>query len=150
MLEYQVGRDLSHHLVQPFLQKHDLDKISQHPLQPNFKGVQCWRIHHFPEIIPMAVSHCSHCENFPLVSNWDLPRSNLCPWPLIFSVWLLVKKKRSLHLLCSHPVNTLPHCLQCHHVICILIWNQTMERESNRDNKFTARHTLIWFYTGTT
>ena len=42
-------------------QKHGLDKMAQHHVQPNLKSV--WEIPHLPgEIIPMAV--CSQCEKF--------------------------------------------------------------------------------------
>lgn len=61
------------------------------PVQLNLKSDQCWRIHHFPlEIIPKA--DCSHGENFPLVSSWNLT-------PNLFHVPCFLK--RSLHL-CSH------------------------------------------------
>lgn len=39
-LEYQVGRNLKHHLVQPYLEKHSLDKTAQHPVQLNPKIIQ--------------------------------------------------------------------------------------------------------------
>lgn len=73
-------------------QKHGLDKVAQHSVQLDLKKVQCWRTHHFPwEII--SVADCSHCENFPLLSNWNFPRRNQYTLPLVFSMWLLGKRK---------------------------------------------------------
>lgn len=59
--ELQLGRDLREHLVQPSCAKHDLDQMSQGPVQPNLNSVQHWGNHHFlREITPMA--GCSRGE----------------------------------------------------------------------------------------
>lgn len=65
MIEYQAGKYLRDHLIQPLLEMHSLDKTAQDPAQLNLKGIQHWEMHHFPkEIIPMT--DWSHCEKFSL------------------------------------------------------------------------------------
>ena len=79
--------------------------MAQHPVQLNLKSVSSvgepttslGRLA-YEWLIVLIV------ENFPLVSSWDLPRSNLYPLPLVFSMWLLVE--RGPHLLCRRSLST--------------------------------------------
>lgn len=40
MIEYQAGKYLRDHLIQPLLEMHSLDKTAQDPAQLNLKGIQ--------------------------------------------------------------------------------------------------------------
>lgn len=84
-------------------QKHGLEKMAQHPVQPHLKSAQHWGIHCFPgEVIP--VTDCSHCETFSSCVHSESPQQLLVPISLVFSMWLLIKRE-SPSSLCP-PVNT--------------------------------------------
>lgn len=73
--------------------------MAQNPFELNC--APCLGFPHFPgEIIPMLI--VLTVKNCPLVSKWDLPRGNLCHYPLSFPCDSLY----SPHPLCSHPSDT--------------------------------------------
>lgn len=77
-------------------QNHGLDKMAQHPVQPNPKcpmlGALLLPWGDFPT---RTINHWH--KNF-LVHPWNFLRSHLCPLSLVFSVSLLVKRESSSSL----------------------------------------------------
>lgn len=92
ILEYQVGRDLKDHLVQPFLAASLSGKDSP---APGFAESQICPVVENPSISMgwLFQGLIVTDQNYPPVTNWKLPRSNLCTLSIIFSKWLLVQRE---------------------------------------------------------
>lgn len=92
ILEYQVGRDLKDHLVQPFLAASLSGKNSP---APGFAESQICPVVENPSISMgwLFQGLIVTDQNYPPVTNWKLPRSNLCTLSIIFSKWLLVRRE---------------------------------------------------------
>lgn len=75
--------DLKDHLIQPSWQKHGHDH--QQLVQMDLKRVQHWEIHHIPGVT-FSRADCSPYDRCSFAVQWNLPRSNLYPLPLVFSL----------------------------------------------------------------
>lgn len=56
----------------------------------DLKWAQHWEIHHIPGVV-ISRADCSHYEKCSFAVQQNLPRGNLYPLPLVFSLWFLVK-----------------------------------------------------------
>lgn len=78
-------------------QKHNPDKMAQHPVQLNLGNVLHWGIHHFPgKIIPK--DRCLIMKIFLFFCLIGITPGGTCTCDSL--------ARGSLHLFCSHPLNT--------------------------------------------
>lgn len=55
----------------------------------DLKWAQHWEIHHIPGVV-ISRADCSHYEKCSFAVQQNLPRGNLYPLPLVFSLWKVI------------------------------------------------------------